>query len=157
MIIKKFISTPASVLVAVVLFLTACSQSSPVADTTTSASVTLATLTTALTTGSWTLSSFTQKTEDKTSKFADIVFVFAAGGTVTAISKGTETKGSWQYTPAVTYYGSSSKAAIALNMSTNVPLNLLTKTWNFISVTSTTLKVDSPELAEDEHVQFSKK
>jgi hypothetical protein len=153
---KKFITTLASLLTAIILFLTACSKSSP-ADTAASTTVTPASLTTALTSGSWTLSSFVQRTEDKTSKFADYVFVFAANGTVTATSKGVEIQGSWSYTPAVTYYGATSKSAIALNMGNSVPLDLLTRTWNFLSVNSTTLKVESPELAEDEHVQFSKK
>ncbi|MDN3657968.1 hypothetical protein QWZ08_20115 [Ferruginibacter paludis] len=153
---KKFIITPATLLIGTMLFLTACSKYSPT-DTSTSTTVTPATLTTALTSGTWILSSFVQRTEDKTSKFADYVFVFAANGTVTATSKGVETQGTWSYTPAVTYYGSTSKSAIALNLGTSAPLDLLTKTWNFVSVNSTTLKVDSPELAEGEHVQFSKK
>ncbi len=154
---KKSIGTPVALMIATVLFLSACSKSSPVADATNSTGVTAASLTTTLTSGTWVVSSFIQRTEDKTSKFADFVFVFSTDGTVTATSKGLETKGSWQYTPAVTYYGSSSKSAIALSMGSARPFDLLTKTWNFISLTSTTLKVDSPELVEDEHVQFSKK
>ena len=154
---KKYFNTPVALMAAIALFFASCAKSSVDPVTPPATSITAASLTASLTAGSWVLSSFTQKTEDKTSKFTDIAFVFSADGTVTATKSGVETKGSWQYTPAVTYYGSSSKSAIALNMGAATPLDLLTKTWNFISVTSTTLKIDSPELAEDEHVQFSKK
>lgn len=154
---KKYFNQPAALLIAIILFLGSCSKSSVDPVTPSASSPTAANVTAILTAGSWALSSFTQKTDNKTSKFADVVFVFSADGTVTATKSGAETKGSWQYAPAVTYYGSSSKAAIALSMGAGSPFDLLTKTWNFISVTSTTLKVDSPELAEDEHVQFSKK
>lgn len=154
---KKSSGTPVALMIATVLFLGSCSKSSVYPVSTSASATTPAALTTALTAGSWVLSSFTQKTEDKTSKFTDVVFTFSADGTVTATKNGTQTKGSWQYTPAVTYYGSSSKSAIALSMGSASPFDLLTKTWNFISLTATTLKVDSPELAEDEHVQFNKK
>jgi hypothetical protein len=154
-IMIKYFKMPAALFISAVLFLVSCSK--PAGDPTTPPDTTTANLTAALTTGKWAVSSFIEKTEDKTSKFSDIVFAFSADGTVTATSKnGSSTKGSWHYTPAVTYYGSTSKAAIALNIGAGNPLDLLTKTWNFISSTSTTLNVDSPELLEDKHVQFSK-
>jgi hypothetical protein len=154
---KKYFIKPAILLTGIILLLASCSKSSvdPVAAP--GSGVTAASLTATLTAGRWVLSSFTQKTEDKTSKFTDITFMFAAGGTVTATKNGVETQGSWQYTPAVTYYGSTSKAAMVLNMGATKPFDLLSKTWNFISATNTTVKVDSPEILEDEHVQFSKK
>jgi hypothetical protein len=152
---KKYFKLPAALFISAVLLLVSCSKSA--VDTTTPPDTTTANLTNALTTGKWIVSSFIEKIEDKTSKFNDIVFVFSTDGSVTATSKnGSSTKGTWQYTPAVTYYGSASKAAIALNMGAGNPLNLLTKTWNFISSTSTMIKIDSPEILEDEHVQFSK-
>jgi hypothetical protein len=153
---KTYFNKSAAFLVIVAaLFFVSCSKSAT--DPVTPPDKTTADLTAALTTGKWAVSSFIEKTEDKTSKFKDIEFTFSTDGTVTATSKnGSSVKGSWHYTPAVTYYGSTSKAAMALNMGASTPLDLLTKTWNFISSTSTTLKVDSPELLEDKHVQFSK-
>jgi hypothetical protein len=154
-IMKKYFKLTAALFISAIFSLASCSKSS--VDSTTPSDTTTANLTAALTTGKWAVSSFIEKIEDKTSKFNDLVFAFSTDGTVTATSKnGSSTKGSWYYTPAVTYYGSTSKAAIALNMGAGNPLDLLTKTWNFISSTSTTLKVDSPELLEDKHVQFSK-
>jgi hypothetical protein len=152
---KKYFKLPAALFISAIFFLVSCSKSS--VDPNTPPDATTAILTTALTTGKWAVSSFIEKIEDKTSKFKDIEFTFSADGTVTATSKnGSSTKGTWHYTPAVTYYGSTSKSAVALNMGASTPLDLLTKTWNFISSTSTTLKIDSPEILEDKHVQFSK-
>jgi hypothetical protein len=109
------------------------------------------------TTGNWEISSLLQKTEDKTSQFTGIVFTFSADNTMKATEKnGTVTNGTWAYTPAVTYYGSTSKEAISINMGTNSPFNRITKTWNVVSSTPTVAKFDNPELLEDEHLQFSK-
>ena len=153
---KKYFSKLLSLIVAASI-LTSCSKSYVAPNTTAATSPTSADLTTVLTSGSWVVSSFTQKTEDKTSKFSNMVFTFSANGVLTATDNGNTTSGTWNYTPAVTYYGSSSKAAIAINIGTSNPLVLLTKTWNLISSTSSTIKIDSPEILEDEHVQFSKK
>jgi hypothetical protein len=153
---KKYFSKLLSLIVAASI-LTSCSKSYVAPNTTAATSPTSADLTTVLTSGSWVVSSFTQKTEDKTSKFSNIFFTFSANGTLTATDNGNTTNGTWNYTPAVTYYGSTSKAAIAINIGTSNPLVLLTKTWNLIASTSSTIKIDSPEILEDEHIQFSKK
>ena len=153
---KKYFSKLLSLIVAASI-LTSCSKSYVAPNTTSATSPTSADLTTVLTSGSWVVSSFTQKTEDKTSKFSNMVFTFSANGVLTATDNGNTINGTWNYTPAVTYYGSSSKAAIAINIGTSNPLVLLTKTWNLIASTSSTIKIDSPEILEDEHIQFSKK
>lgn len=151
---KKYFNQPAVLFIAVLLFIS-CSKAS-VDGANTTPDTTTAALTASLTSGSWVVSSLTQKTEDKTSKFSGFVFIFSANGTVIAKKDASEISGNWQYTPAVTYYGSSSKSAIALNLGTSVPLNLLTKKWNFISGTNTVLQIESPEVLEDEHLQFTK-
>jgi len=153
---KKCVNKGLTLLLAAVLFLVSCSKS-PVDPVVNPLVFSADSVTASLTTGTWMISSFTQKTEDKTSKFDGFTFIFSADGSVTATISGTETKGTWHFTPAVTYYGSTSKSAVALNLGAATPLSQLTKTWNFVSATSTLLKVDSPELAEDEHVQFSRK
>ena len=114
-------------------------------------------LTTTLTSGTWVIGSFTQKTEDKTSKFAGYSFVFSADGKVTVSKDGKQTSGTWQYTPAVTYYGATSKEAIDLSVGADKPLSQLTRKWNFISSTATSMKVDNPEILEEEHLLFNKK
>ena len=114
-------------------------------------------ITTNLTSGTWVVGSFTQKTEDKTSKFSGYSFVFSADGKVTVSKDGKQTSGTWQYTPAVTYYGATSKEAIDLSVGNDKPLSQLSRKWNFISTTATAIKVDNPEILEDEHLLLSKK
>jgi hypothetical protein len=114
------------------------------------------TLTVAITSGSWVVASLTQKKEDNTGKFAGYTFKFSANGKVTATINGVATAGTWSHTPAVTYYGSSSNEAIVMNLGTDNPFRRLSKTWNIISKTSTSIKMDNPELLEDEHLQLQK-
>ncbi|MFM9911043.1 MAG: hypothetical protein ACKVOW_17010 [Chitinophagaceae bacterium] len=151
---KKLLKITAVFLLSSILFLVSCSKASLDNNSTDAATDSV---TTNLISGKWLVSSFIEKTEDKTSKFAGTLFTFKANGTVSATDKnGNISDGSWKFTPAITYYGSTSTAAIALNMGISKPLDLLTKTWNFIVSSSTLLKIDSPELLEDKHVQFSK-
>jgi hypothetical protein len=107
--------------------------------------------------GNWVVSSLVQRTEDKTSQFSNIVFTFSANNTVKATDKnGTVTNGTWNYTPAVTYYGATSKEAMVINLGTGNPFNRITKTWNVTSKSTSVAKFDNPEVLEDEHLQFSK-
>jgi hypothetical protein len=150
---KKYINYVACLFITAAL-LTACSKSAINNNNTTTPAI--ADLTSALTTGNWVVSSLIEKGEDKTSKFSGMVFNFSADGSVTVKDGNKSSSGTWHYSPAVTYYGSSSKSAIDLSLGLDKPLDLLTKKWNLVSSTSTSLKIDSPELAEDEHLQFSK-
>ena len=111
-------------------------------------------LTTALSTGKWFISSLVQKKEDNTSRFAGYVFTFSANGKLTASLNGVETQGSWSHTPAVTYYGSSSKEAMVLNMGTDNLFKRISKTWNVVSKASGTIQLENPEILEDEHLQI---
>jgi hypothetical protein len=148
---KKYLNILVVSAIPFLLGMVSCSKSSYNSNTNTNNAVTAE-----LTAGKWVISSFTQKTEDKTSKFSGITFVFSSDGSVSADDNGKTTKGSWHYSPAVTYYGSSSKEALSINLGTAKPFDLLAKTWNLVSSSSTAIKVDSPEVLEDEHVQFSK-
>lgn len=116
------------------------------------------TVATSITSGSWTISSLTQRTEDKSSKFAGYSFVFAGdeGGSVTATKNGSSVSGSWSHTPAVNYYGSTSTESITLNFGTASPFDMVTKTWNVESSSSTKLTLVSPEVAEDSHLVFAR-
>jgi len=108
--------------------------------------------------GTWIISSYTQRTEDKTSQFAGVVFTFSDNGILTADKNGDITDGTWIYTPsAVGYYGGPpSKASMTLDLGPTSPFNRLTKTWNVASNTATLIKMDNPEPIDDEHVQFMK-
>jgi hypothetical protein len=146
----SFKALPAFCIAAAILF-SACTKEKATDNTASN------NLTTAITSGTWVISSLTQRTEDKTSQFSGIVFIFAANNTVKATEKnGNITNGTWAYTPAVTYYGATSKEAVIINMGTNSPFSRITKTWNVVGSSSTAVKLDNPEVLEDEHLQFSK-
>jgi hypothetical protein len=113
-------------------------------------------ITTALTSGSWVVASLTQKKEDNTSRFAGYIFKFSGGGKLTASLNGIETQGTWSYSPAVTYYGSSSKEAISINLGADNLFRRISKTWNIIAKTTSSLTMDNPEILEDEHLQLQK-
>ncbi len=107
--------------------------------------------------GSWSVGSLRQRTEDKSSSFKNISFVFSADGTVTATDNGKTTKGTWVYSPAVTYYGGNGLASITFSMGTSKPFDMLSGTWNLNSAsTSSNLLLDYKEPAEDEHLSFVK-
>ena len=109
-----------------------------------------------LVSGSWTVGSLTQAKEDNTSKFKDYTLQFSAAGKLSVFKNGVETQGSWSYTPAVTYYGASSKEAMSINMGTSEPFRRLTGTWNLVSRTTVSIKMDNPEILEDEHLMLQK-
>jgi hypothetical protein len=119
-----------------------------------------ATFVESLNSGTWVISSFVQRTDDKTSTFNGYSFTFSKGGTLEASNSGAVTKGSWSYSPsAVGYYGGPpSNASITMNLGTASPFNRLTRTWNIDSTktNSSQLYLLNPEPAEGEHVIFSK-
>ncbi|WP_080239104.1 hypothetical protein [Spirosoma rigui] len=109
-------------------------------------------------TGSWSIGTFQQRTEDKSSGFKNMSFVFSTDGTVTATQNGKITKGTWVYSPAVTYYGGNGLASLTINLGQSKPFDmLLNVTWNVNSAsTSSSLQLDHKEPAEDEHISFVK-
>ena len=154
---KKRISLLLGIATIMSAMLTSCSKSynAPPNATTTADT----TVKTQITSGTWIISSFTQRTEDKTSQFAGVVFTFSSDGTLIATDKnGNKINGSWAFSPStVGYYGGPpSKASITLNVGMSSPFDRLTKVWNVASNTATQLKIDNPEPVEDEHVQFTK-
>jgi hypothetical protein len=144
--------TQSTIVLAMFLFLYSCAK-----DSTTPASTTDST-TSVISAGTWTITSYTQKTEDKTNSFGGVAFTFSSDGKLTASGTNSAT-GTWVVTPASTgYYGSSSSlATFTINLGTNSPFNKLTKAWNIAEQTSTTLRLDNKEPTEDEHITFSKK
>jgi hypothetical protein len=113
----------------------------------------------AVTNGTWKISSFTQKLEDNTSKYADMVFTFKADKTVIVSIKGTNSSsGSWSYAPPTAgYYGGPpSIASFTLSMGTSRPLDRLNKAWKVIEKSDVSLKLDNVEPLEEEHVIFTK-
>lgn len=108
--------------------------------------------------GTWTVSSYMQRTENKTSDFNGINFVFSSDGKLNATGSNTAS-GSWSSSPATAGYfgGPPSAATFTINLGANTPFNRLSKAWNVAEQSSTLLKLDNPEPVEDEHVALIKK
>jgi hypothetical protein len=148
---KKIIQT--SGVLTMFLFLIACKKESNSPDannTTTTASTVME--------GSWTITSYTQRTENKTNNYAGINFSFSNDGKLVATGTNSAA-GTYSITPPSTgYYSSSSSVAtFTINLGTSSPFNKLTNVWNVAEQTSTTLRLDNREITEDEHITFSKK
>ena len=137
-------------LAALVTFAAACGGSDPTAPATTQPSV----LPTSFSSGAWMVSSLTQGTEDKASQFDGYILTFTGTerGTVTATRNGTSVSGTWSHSPAVTYYGSTSKEAMVINLGTTAPFDRISKTWNVTASTATSVSFEGPELAEQSHL-----
>ena len=152
-------SSGTSFVVLALLLLGACGGSSatspggPVTQPSTVASV--------ITAGTWAVGTLTQNTEDKANQFAGYTFTFsrtgdAEAGTVVATKGGNTTTGTWSHAPAVTYYGSTSTESMVLSLGASSPFAMLTKTWNVVSNTASTLSLVSPEVTENMHLVFIK-
>jgi hypothetical protein len=108
--------------------------------------------------GTWTISSFTQRTEDKTSLFKDYVFTFSPGNVWKITHNAAEVTGTWSYIPAsVGYYGSGgTSAAFNLNAGAIDPLIRLDRTWNISSISTSTISLVNPEPADKEVLVFTR-
>mgnify|MGYP003298794302 CR=1 FL=1 len=113
---------------------------------------------TAFMSGNFTITSYTQRTENKTAQFAGAVFTFSTNNTVTAAMNGTTTSGTWSHIPySVGYYGGEpTKESISISLGTASPLDRLSKTWNVSSSSATQVVLVTPEPADDEHITFTK-
>jgi hypothetical protein len=157
---RKPAGTSPFVVLSAVLLLAACGGSNsasnptgPVTQPSTVASV--------ITAGTWAVGTLTQNTEDKASQFSGYTFTFsrtgdAEAGTVAATKGGNTTSGTWSHSAAVTYYGSTSTESMVLTLGASSPFAMLTKTWNVVSNTASTLTLVSPEVAENMHLVFVK-
>jgi hypothetical protein len=113
---------------------------------------------TLITSGAWKITAYTQKTEDKTANFDGIDFTFKSDGTLQASGANTAS-GSWAYAAAVSNYysNSASSPTLTINLGNSSPFNRISKTWDVGDVTASTIKLSNHEVAEDEHVTFTKK
>jgi hypothetical protein len=154
----KNLQKPSWTLLLLFIFVTGCTKNS--SDITPPAATSLTDPSPSLIAGTWTISAYRQRTEDKTSAFNGYSFIFKSGGVLEATLNGASTSGTWVYTPAaVTYYGSgSSDASVTLNLGASSPLNRLNRVWNIDSVhtSASKLALVNPEPLDDEHIDFSK-
>jgi hypothetical protein len=137
-------------------FLGACGGSSPTAP-----DVQADVVAQSITAGTWVISTYTQRTEDKTSDFSGYLFTFTktAGdaGTVTATRNGSTVTGTWSHQAAVTYYGSTSTEAMVLNFGAATLWTKVSKIWNVSAASAGSLALVSPEVVEDERLVFTRR
>lgn len=155
---RKSSGTAPFVVLTAVLLLAACgggnaatSPNGPVTQPSTVSSV--------ITAGTWVVGTLTQNTEDKANQFSGYTFTFsrtgdAEAGTVVATKGGNTITGSWSHSAAVTYYGSTSTESMVLSLGASSPFAMLTKTWNVVSNTASSLALVSPEVTENMHLTF---
>ena len=104
------------------------------------------TTTGSITSGTWVISSFTERGENKTSDYAGVNFTFATNGTVN-VSGAATANGTY----------SISATNLNLNFPSGKPLDRLNEPWKIVESNNSTVRLDHPENDEDEHVTFSKK
>lgn len=107
--------------------------------------------------GTWSVSSFTQKAEDKTATFSGVSLAFNANGTVTATGASKSASGSWSSSKGgITYYGGPpSIATLTINFA-STPFDKISKTWNVATEDNSSIHLDNKEPIEDEHLTLSK-
>jgi len=157
---QKAVGTTPFAVLSALLLLAACGGSNSSSNTT--GPITQpSTVASVITAGTWAVGTLTQNTEDKANQFSGYSFTFsrtgdAENGTVTATKGGTTISGTWSHAAAVTYYGSTSTESMVLTLGASSPFAMLTKTWNVVSNTASTLTLVSPEVAENMHLVFVK-
>ncbi len=151
-------SSTAIAFIFILILVSSCSKSKDATDLVTPA--TTSGVTTSIITGKWAVSSYMQKTEDKSQQLTGYVFTFTStgpnAGAVTALKDNSTINGTWTHQAAVTYYGSSSSESFTLNFGSSAALIKLNKIWNVASLSGNQLSLASPEVAEDEHLTFVK-
>ena len=109
-----------------------------------------------ITDGIWKISSFTQQSEDNTSKFNDYTFVFTKDGKINAIAKNNTTTGTWS-NGGTTYYGvNANKNQYTINLGNSEPLRRLSHNWVLSDKSQNSIQLSSSEPTENEHVTFTK-
>ncbi len=107
-------------------------------------------------TATWTVSSFTQTTEDKTKQVAGMTILFKSGGTATATLNGKSTAGNWSW-GGNSYYGTPADSkTVLLNFGATAPYDRLSKTWTIMEQSSSVMKLDNANPAEGEHLVLNK-
>jgi hypothetical protein len=136
------------------MLFTSCTKDDSTPNNTTDTTLNTA----AIVSGTWVISSYTQRTETKTSDYAGMVFSFSADGKV-AVTGTATANGTWTYAPpSAGYYGGpASLATFAINIPGSQFNRLSRRAWNVGSQSSTSILLNYPEPGDDEHVTFTKR
>ncbi|WP_341842334.1 hypothetical protein [Chitinophaga caseinilytica] len=105
----------------------------------------------AVTSGSWRVSTFSERGSDETGDFAGYTFTFSANGQALAVKGGVSKAGSWSMSGSSRFnvdFGAKSDA--------NKPLGELTDDWKIISVSGTQIKLTDDNPSSAEFLTFTK-
>jgi hypothetical protein len=111
-----------------------------------------------ITVGTWTVSSFTELTEDKSKNFAKITFTFTSDGKVTINDNGKSSSGSWSNGGTV-YYGQPvglKEREVSFSLGSSTPYDKISKSWIVSSIKSNSISFDSANPAEGRSLSFNK-
>lgn len=105
----------------------------------------------AVTSGSWRVSTFSERGSDETGDFSGYTFTFSAGGEARAVKGGVSKTGSWSMSGSTRFnidFGAKTDA--------NKPLGELTDDWKIISISSTQIKLTDDNPSSAEFLTFTK-
>ena len=136
----------------------ACKKESVDPAVSTSTELTSANLIKNITVGTWTLSSFTELTEDKSKNFAKITFTFTSDGKVSVNDNGKSFNGSWSNGGTV-YYGQPiglKEREVSFSLGSTTPFDKLSKSWIISDIKSNSLSFNSANPSEGRSFILSK-
>ena len=102
-----------------------------------------------ITSGTWSVSSYKETSEDHTDDFAGYTFTFDSNGQMTATISGVTTTGSWKM-------DDDSENELHIDLGNNSPLDKLSKGWIIISITDTEISLEDDNSSNNEVLQFTK-
>ena len=106
--------------------------------------------------GTWTITAFSQGTEDKLKLLANISIEFSSDGKATATQNKESTVGSWSW-GGNSYYGTPADSkTVTLNFGAKTPYDRLSKTWTILDASQTLINLENSNPAEKEHLTLSK-
>ncbi len=106
--------------------------------------------------GVWTISSFTQGTEDKLKTLGTVTINFTSDGKAVATRSSETTAGTWSW-GGNSYYGTpATSKTVTMNFGTKTPYDKLSKTWTIIDASKSVIDLDNANPAEQEHLKLSK-
>ena len=106
--------------------------------------------------GTWTITSFTQGTEDKLKLLSGMSIAFTSDGKAVATQGKDSTPGSWSW-GGNSYYGTPADSkTVTLNFGVKTPYDRLSKVWTIIDAKNSVINLDNANPAENEHLSLSK-
>ena len=102
-----------------------------------------------VTSGTWSVSSYKETSEDHTDDFAGYTFTFDSNGQMTATISGVTTTGSWKI-------DDDSENELHIDLGNNSPLDKLSKGWIIVSITDTEISLEDDNSSNNEVLQFTK-